>query len=733
VAPGRLGANIGLIALLLTLSASAVMAARPQPVADDTPPPFEIVGGKWSRLVRHAGQYEPLRVVWQIEPQSPDAADVFADPFVPAHVLVATGRGLIETRDHGRSWHAVAEASTDKIGPVSSVAFAPNNADRYCVGSKTRGLWQTTDGGKTFRQLASKATGLASDSILTACFHPADKLHHTILAIHGEDAPGLSKSIDNGRTWKVLFPEHHVFRMAFHRDLAEVVLVAATVKQPEVRNIYIMPSLEEPWQMLIGDAACTGSAEPVLPRDAFYLSTSDKGLFKLARNGGITKNVGPTGGEEWASLGATWGATADAELFYAYEPKKLGMVLFTTEQLDPAPVEEGQPAPLPPAQPYTTQSQGLFTGPLVMEDSRIQANANGTVFYAVVNKTLYVGQRPAGSLVVRDVSVDPPLREIRPEVIDGAFRTLDQALDAFAADTDVLHAARQFQPTLKQQIEVLSAQRITVTARIECPEGHRLRSVTVDLSRLELSPRSPLLADGRHNDGAAGDGLYANTFSFDSKNLKNFSGDFRGDWSGAKGLTVSAVGDDGSLAGAVGVFHVTRPVNSVLFWDDWSPPTPEAGSVKGNTFRRSGGDWNRLDREIEVTEPGPWSVVLHTARECVDLSPHYAVSFLIRASRDIADDVAIQFRDMPTYAIPTTTAPVYLMKDGLLRSDKITTKFRRVVIPVSRLVKDSPEFQPGVTHGMVVSSKSAAAVQIYLRDLRCYPSQDEIPAEEDEP
>ena len=78
-----------------------------------------------------------------------------------------------------------------------------------------------------------------------------------------------------------------------------------------------------------------GQPEPLPPRDAVYLSTSDKGIFKISQGGGVVKNVGPLNDQEWASLGSTCGATAETDLFYAYDPKKLGLVLFTAEQLDP--------------------------------------------------------------------------------------------------------------------------------------------------------------------------------------------------------------------------------------------------------------------------------------------------------------------------------------------------------------------------------------------------------------
>ena len=167
---------------------------------DQTPPPFDVLRTHQGHLVRHTGSYDMPNIEWQVDPQVPGAVAAFADPFVPAHFLVVTAAGLVETRDDGRSWKINEAASPERIGPISHICFRLDAPDRYYVCSKTRGLWQTADGGKTFKLLACKASGLASDHVLAIYLYPADKLYHTLLAIHGEDAPGLSESVDNGKT-----------------------------------------------------------------------------------------------------------------------------------------------------------------------------------------------------------------------------------------------------------------------------------------------------------------------------------------------------------------------------------------------------------------------------------------------------------------------------------------------------------------------------------------------------
>lgn len=720
------------LAAVLLLCASIAASAHAEKVEklDERPPPFETVRIEHATFLRHAGQYPLPSLEWQVDPRVQDPVAVAADPHLPAHMLVVTGQGLVETYDYGRSWKVNAAAAAGKIGPIASILFRPDAPGQYYVGSRTQGLWQTEDGGRTFEQLASKATGLASDSVWGVYLYPADKLQGTLLVVHGDEAPGLSKSVDRGKSWKVLYPQYHVWRIACHHDAREMVFAASAKEQPEIQGLYYLPSLEEPWQALISDTVCTGGTQSLLQRDGVYVATSDKGLFKISRNGGVAKNVGPAG-VEWASLGCTWAGTADRELFYGYDPKRLGLVLFTPEQLDGASGDEaGRAAHLPP--PYRVQSHGLFTGPLVLEGACVLANANGSQFYAVANKSLYVSRSVGHFGLVRDVAVDPPLRELQPEVVENAFQAIDQALDAFTAAARVGDAAKELRSVLDEQHQALAVQRIAVSAQVDYRPEHPPRSVTVDLSRLGLSERSPLWDDGRHGDRAAGDGLYANTFAFDSLKYKESNLDWRPSWSGFQGLTVSAVAEDGTLSGAVGVLRLVTFNHSLPLFSAsaYYPPPRESGDVKCSVFRPRGGSPTACHRVIGVRQAGEWSVRIDGERQLVDISGFYAIGFVIRADRNLTDDLAVQLRDQPTYSLPATTKPVFLLKEKLLRGGKITPAPQQVVVPVSRLLKDSPDFQPDLAHALVLSANASAPVELTISDLRCFATIDDVPASE---
>ena len=399
--------------LLCAGAAAPVCAAKPK-IVHDQAAPLEIVDGRGSQLVQHAGRYETPTIEWQLEPRVPAAAAIFADPYVPAHVLVATGSGLVETRDHGQSWQAIAAASTGRIGPISSICFRLDACDRYYVGSKTRGLWQTIDGGKTFKPLASKATGLAADSVLAVYLYPEDKLGRTLLVIHGEDAPGLSRSVNNGKTWQVLYPDYHVLRIVFHRNSSQVMLVAATREHPEIHNVYYLPSLQEPWQTLITTPFARARRAAPAPRRRLsfhfgqgHFQNLPRRRRRQERRSFERPGVGVARFDlrrrrrdrsvlrlrpQEARAGALYGRAVGSDSRGTWQR-----------------VGEGQPARPPPRSPYSVQSHGLFTGPLVAEGAHIQANANGTVFYAVANKSLYVGRQnvPARSWSAKCPSIRP--------------------------------------------------------------------------------------------------------------------------------------------------------------------------------------------------------------------------------------------------------------------------------------------------------------------------------------
>jgi len=113
--------------------------------------------------------------------------------------------GLSLSDDAGLTWKALPEATAEKVGMVQKVGFHPTEVDTFYLASAS-GIWMTNDAGTSFRQIGTKANGLAADAAQDILVYPADPFHHTLLAVHGSEAEGLSRSRDGGRTWDVLNP-----------------------------------------------------------------------------------------------------------------------------------------------------------------------------------------------------------------------------------------------------------------------------------------------------------------------------------------------------------------------------------------------------------------------------------------------------------------------------------------------------------------------------------------------
>jgi hypothetical protein len=454
--------------------------------------------------------YTPLNVRWSLNDQVHNAQRVFPHPHVGSLVFLATNDGLLQSADRGRTFAALPDASADKIGVISDIAFQPDDPEHLIFSTRDHGLWASTDGGKTVTQLATKATGLASDSVESVFFAADDRLQRTLIAIHGADALGLSRSTDNGKTWQTLFPDQHVYHV-FSIVGKQLLLETASEKDPDAHKVYYLPSLQEPWQKLIDDVFVTGAATPDPKKESIIvLATADKGLFKIAREGGIIKNIDPAGETEWASLDSTWGNNPEKRMVFAYQPKKLGMVVFTPEQLLGSDEDQQQDASA-----YRTMSDGLFTGALVMDGAHIRASADGTTFYAVVNRAFYRSDVIAGSISITNVTVSPAA--VLPEAakMTAARTAIADDLAAFTASHRVAESARKIQPQLQENLKVWNTQRVAITAEVHATASDPIDHVKVDLRRFRLAADAPLFDDGQHDDGPANDGVYGNHFMVD--------------------------------------------------------------------------------------------------------------------------------------------------------------------------------------------------------------------------
>jgi photosystem II stability/assembly factor-like uncharacterized protein len=127
---------------------------------------------------------------------------------------VAYGDGVYKTEDGGRSWTNVGLKASEHIGRI---VINPKDSDTVYVAAQgplwsaggDRGLYKTTDGGKTWTQVLkiSENTGVSdvvldprNPDVIVASAYQRRRHFHTL--IDGGPEAAIHRSTDGGKTWK---------------------------------------------------------------------------------------------------------------------------------------------------------------------------------------------------------------------------------------------------------------------------------------------------------------------------------------------------------------------------------------------------------------------------------------------------------------------------------------------------------------------------------------------------
>lgn len=256
-------------------------------------------GETWNHLgledTRHIGAV-------RIHPKNPDLVYVAAlgHAFGPNEE-----RGLFRTRDGGKNWEKILYES-DKAGAVD-VSFDPNNPEvlyatlwethrsfwEMSSGGPGSGLWKSTDGGDTWREI-TRAKGLLPDGTIVGKIGVTAspvRAGRVWALVESSEKPGLYRSDDFGETWKLVNSTWDLryrpwYYMHVHADTRE----ADTVF---VNNLDF-------WKSTDGGKTFSSIATPHGDNHDLWIDPRDNQRMVQGNDGGA--NVSFNGGESWSTV-----------------------------------------------------------------------------------------------------------------------------------------------------------------------------------------------------------------------------------------------------------------------------------------------------------------------------------------------------------------------------------------------------------------------------------------------
>lgn len=326
------------------------------------------------------------------------------------------------------------------------------------------------------------------------------------------------------------------------------------------------------------------------------------------------------------------------------------------------------------------------------------------------------GERVGGDTAVRSVRLSRPVCAYDPLADKRAIGEVNDGLNRFLNSPEgVAAAAISLKQILSAHDAFLNGRLVTVSAVIDNDAaGLPPRQVTVDLSRIGLSCRTPL--------APAGNGVYEATFAVDPANIRQIEKDWR--QIQPIGLTVTAVSEAGGLSSGIGALAVANTATRAQYHNGDSPRKVESGNVK---FIGNESKVYRTGRKImgtQVVEPGPWQVSYQSGwgRQTMDISSFQVVALWIRASRESTEDIVLELQDDPTFGTPSTTPGLPLIAGGFVPGGKFTEEFKQIVIPVSKLIGGSETFHPSILRCLLISGKAGAPIDYYIDKIVLYDS-----------
>ena len=582
------------------------------------------------------------RIVWEPDLRVKRSERVFASPHDAFRVLVCAPQGIMETLDDGVSWNPLPNSGREQLGRVSDLLFSPVNANVLLLASRDKGVFRSNDNGKTWQSVGTVERGLKTLHVVRLGCSSYDRSGRTFYAAHGDAALGMSKTVDGGATWFTIAENMYIEELL--TEGREVLMAGHSKQEQDLWSVYQSHDGGQSWLEVVRDIRPTVSGvSRSLVGSAWFGVLKGRLLHRPPpKREDEWSQVGPDEGA-WASIFSTVGRKADMDVMYAYDPFKHGLVASKNN-----------------FKTWWPENKGLFVGRLVKDGANICTTANGKSFYASINSQLYIG-RLMGSEgpTFSHFNVSPPIV-------------------SFAESAKVTFTAR--------------------VAPLDKDPKSQLKLVQVNLTPVKGPPHLDLLDDGQHGDGAANDGLYANTYEMKGDLLKDWwTPEKRWGLPGMVMLDIFAKDGKNRLATEKLPFSVYAKPETAVFWNGdevrWGSRMADARRAPAvGRFDSRNGIIFEIEEEAHagqrclhvVALRGPWITGWGQEHQGKNVTDASHLSFWIKASCATRRDLKVLLTDTPGGENDARHSDaVWLIKDGFLK--ELTTVYQRVRIPVPRL------------------------------------------------
>jgi photosystem II stability/assembly factor-like uncharacterized protein len=248
---------------------------------------------------------------------------------------VSVGTGIYRTNNGGDKWEFMGLPNSERIGKIM---IDPGNPDIVYVAvvgalwgdSEDRGLYKTTDGGRTWNRMLyiNPSTGCADivldpedPSVIYASMWDFRRKAYTFRS--GGPGSGLYKSNDGGETWERLkqgLPSDTLGRIALAVSKAGPPYIYALVESGK-SALYRSPDKGATWeklsdQIMMGDRPFYYSLIVTDPLDPERIYKPATALWVSTDGGRLFQSASVTGGNYHSDIHALWISPVDNHLVY---------------------------------------------------------------------------------------------------------------------------------------------------------------------------------------------------------------------------------------------------------------------------------------------------------------------------------------------------------------------------------------------------------------------------------